>query len=255
MMFIDTHTHLTMDTYVQDLNDVIQRATDKDVLKIITVGTDLESSRASIALAEQYPELFAAVGIHPHEAHADSKTLKKMKELADHPKVVAIGEIGLDYYYDFSPRDLQHTLFKAQLELARQANLPVIVHVREAMDDALSIIQSFGTASWKGVFHCYGGTRKEIPDILNLGFHISFTGVVTFKNFRRIDAVQAVPLTCLLLESDAPYMTPVPHRGKRNEPMYLPYTAEAIAKMLGCPLHDLVESTTHNAVSLFNLAP
>jgi TatD DNase family protein len=254
MMLIDTHTHLTTNAFGQDLDDVIQRAKDADVMKMITVGTDLESSRNSIVIAERYPEIYAAVGIHPHEAGIGIQALTRIQNLADHPKVVAIGEIGLDYYYDLSPRDQQHTWFKSQLELARKLNLPVIIHVREAMDDALSIIQSAGTSPWRGVFHCYGGTRKQIPDILNMGFYISFTGVVTFKNFKHADAVQAVPLNRLLLETDAPYMTPVPHRGKRNESMYLPYTVQALAKIMGVPPLNLIESSTQNADSLFKLA-
>jgi TatD DNase family protein len=252
-MLVDTHTHLTMNEFKADLDDVIQRARDSGVMKMITVGTDLESSRDSVSLTERYHEIFAAVGLHPHEANKEFGGLSRIRELAAHFKVVAIGEIGLDYYYDFSPREFQHHCFKAQLELARQLDLPVIVHVRDAMDDALSIIRSAGKPPWRGVFHCYGGTREEIPDVLKMGFHISFTGVVSFKNFRHMDAVQEVPLSRLLLETDAPYMTPVPHRGKRNEPMYLPYTVQAIAKMTDISEERLIKSTTQNANTLFHL--
>jgi TatD DNase family protein len=252
-MLVDTHTHLTMSEFEEDLDDVIQRAREAGVMKMISVGTDYDSSHGSISLAERHHEIFAAVGLHPHEADTDLGNLSWIQELAAHSKVVAIGEIGLDYYYNFSPRDLQQHWFKAQLELARQLNLPVIVHVRDAMNDALSIIRSAGTPPWQGVFHCYGGTRKEIPDILKMGFHVSFTGVVSFKNFMQMDAVQAVPLSRLLLETDAPYMAPVPYRGKRNEPMYLPYTLQAIAKITDIPADRLIKSTTQNADLLFHL--
>ena len=254
-MFIDTHIHLSLDVFKDDLNDVIRRARDAGVMKMISVGTDLKSSRISIALAERYPEIFAAVGVHPHEAKTDLKTLSHIEELAAHPKTVAIGEIGLDYYYNFSPHDLQHDWFRIQLGLARRLDLPVIIHVRNAMNDAISIIRSAGPSPWQGVFHCYGGTVKELPDVLDMGFYISFTGVVTFGNFRRTDTVQTVPLNRLLLETDAPYMTPVPYRGKRNEPMYLPCTARAIAEIKDVPADDLVRTTTQNAESLFHLVP
>ena len=252
-MLIDTHIHLTLNVFKDDLNDVIQRARDAGVIKMISVGTDLESSRNSILLADRYPDIFATVGVHPHDAKTDLKILSRIEELTAHPKVVAVGEIGLDYYYNFSPKNLQHDWFKMQLELARRLNLPVIIHVRNAMNDAVSIIRSAGPSPWRGVFHCYGGTVQELPDVLDMGFYISFTGVVTFKNFRQTDAVRTVPLNRLLLETDAPYMTPVPYRGKRNEPMYLPFIAQTITEIMSVPADDLCGITTRNAESLFHL--
>lgn len=254
MQYIDTHIHLNLDQFKDDIDLVIERANSAGVNQMITIGTDLKSSEESIALAENYAELYAAVGVHPHEAAKTGITnLSEIEHLAKHPKVVAIGEIGLDYYYDFSPQDVQHSLFKIQLKMARRLNLPVVIHVREAMQDALKVIDKAGTTPWRGVFHCFGGTKEDIPEVLERGFHVSFTGVVTFKNFKHTEAVQSVPLNRLLLETDAPYMTPVPHRGKRNEPVYLAYTAQWIADIMDIPIERLVQQTTENAKSLFGL--
>jgi len=254
MAYIDTHIHLDLKPFAQDLEEVLRNARKAGVDRMITVGTDLNSSRASVALAEKHRMLWAAAGIHPHEAaNAEATHLTEIERMTRHPRVVAVGEIGLDYHYDFSPRHIQKKLFLQQLKMSRRFNLPAIIHVREAMEDALEIIDTSGEPPWRGVFHCYGGTAEEVPEVLSRGFHISFTGVVTFKNFKHADAVKAVPLDRLLLETDAPYMTPVPHRGKRNEPVYLPYTAVWIANTLNMDPELLMQSTTRNAVSLFKL--
>lgn len=249
---IDTHLHLNLDPFKDDRDAVIDRAREAGVTRMITIGTDLESSRASVALAEQYPEVWAAVGIHPHEsARAGENDMREIETLARHPRVAAVGEIGLDYFYDYSPRDIQQSIFSQQLERAGEWHLPVIVHVREAMQDAIRVIDAAGSGPWEGVFHCFGGNADDVPRILERGFHLSFTGVVTFKNFKRVDAVKAVPLHRLLLETDAPFMTPVPHRGKRNEPVYLIHTARWMANAMDIPLKILIQTTAQNALSLF----
>jgi len=250
--YIDTHIHLNLDVFENDLDTVIKRARGAGVDRMITIGTDLQSSRASVLIAERYPEVWAAVGIHPHEsACADQNDPDEIALLTRHPRVVAIGEIGLDYYYDHSPRDIQQSLFQVQMKMARQLHMPVIIHAREAMDDAIEAIDASGPSPWKGVFHCFSGTLEDVSKVLKRGFHLSFTGVVTFKNFKQADTVKAVPIRRLLLETDAPFMTPVPHRGKRNEPVYLPYTAQWIADTYEIPLETLVNTCTQNALSLF----
>lgn len=253
--FVDTHTHLNMDAYEGDRDVVVERSLAGGVQWIIDVGVDIPTSVRSVELCSKYPSLFSAVGIHPHEASkASTDTLSRVETLCQNPKVVAIGEIGLDYHYNFSAPEIQKQFFFAQLQLARKLQKPVIIHVREAMTDALSLIRSIASSGWKGVFHCFGGKAKDIPEILDMGFMISFTGVVTFHNFKKQDLVRMVPLDRLLLETDAPYMTPVPFRGKRNEPRFLPYIANAIALIHQIPEQVLAEVTTANAKKLFGLA-
>lgn len=254
MQYIDTHIHLNDDRFREDFDQVLERAKGADVGCMITPGTDLQSSRESMILAEKHAEIYAAVGVHPHEAAKTGiNDLAEIERMVKHLKVVAIGEIGLDYYYDFSPQDVQRSLFKIQLKMAKRLNVPVIIHVRDAMQDTFKVIDAAGQPPWQGVFHCFGGTKADIPGVLDRGFHISFTGVVTFKNFEHADAVRSVPLDRLLLETDAPYMTPVPHRGKRNEPMFLVDTASWIANARNISLETLAQATTSNARSLFGL--
>ncbi|MBN2104433.1 TatD family hydrolase [bacterium] len=254
MHTIDTHVHLDQDLFNEDLDEVIKRARNAGVSRMITVGTDLKSSRDSVTIADRFPEVWAAVGVHPHEAaRTCGSDLSEVEKLISHPKVVAIGEIGLDYYYHYSPPDVQQFLFSQQLKIARRFDLPIIIHVREAMEDAIKVIDSSGSAPWSGVFHCFSGTSEEVPKVLERGFHLSFTGVVTFKNYKNTDAVRAVPINRLLLETDAPYMTPVPHRGKRNEPSYILYTAHMIADILGVSFETLMVSSYKNALTLFGL--
>ncbi len=251
-MFIDTHAHLMMSQFDGDMENVLQRARDVDVQKILNVGTDIQTSQTAVRQSQKFSEIYTAAGIHPHEvSKCMDEDWEHLNALLTEPKVLALGEIGLDYYYDYSPRDIQKEWFKKQLQLARELDLPVIVHSREAMEDTLSVIDEAGDSPWKGVFHCFGGTKEDVPEILKRGFHVSFTGVVTFKNFSEKDAVLAVPLERLLLETDAPFMTPVPHRGKRNEPVYIPIIAEWLAGFYNVPIKRIEEQTTKNAVGLF----
>ena len=253
-MFVDTHAHLNMGDFDGDREGVIERALKAGVEAVMDIGTDLVSSRKAAALAAAFASVYAAAGVHPHEAaKATEQDLVTIDSLALEPNVVAVGEIGLDYHYLLSPVDVQQAVFRRQIELGLRSGKPLIVHVREAMPDALRILRETGAAPYRGVFHCYGGTKDEVQTVLQLGFHVSFTGVVTFSNFKNWTTVAAVPLERLLLETDAPYMTPVPFRGKRNEPAFLVYTAGAIAGLHGIRVEDLAGLTTQNAKRLFGL--
>jgi len=251
-MWVDTHAHLNMDVFDRERKGVIQRAEEVGVGMIVDVGTDAKSSRKAVENSEEYDIVWAAVGVHPHDA-GEMKTREffEIERLLDHPKVVAVGEIGLDYHYDFSPREIQRSVFRRQLSLATERNFPVIIHVREAMGEALSIVSDLKGAFPRGVFHCFSGTGEEVSEILGKDFFISFTGVVTFKNFARWDVVRSIPLEKLLLETDAPYMAPVPCRGRQNEPAFLIHTAKVLAGVYGMEMEELAHITTSNAKTLF----
>jgi TatD DNase family protein len=271
-MFVDTHAHITSKEFDRDRDDVVRRALDADVRFIVNPGTDLEDSRRAIELAERHEGVFACVGFHPHEARkADEKSLREIEELSSHPKVVAIGEIGLDYHYDFSPREAQHRVFRAQLEIARRKNLPVVIHTRESDDDTVGIVREAVEAApdWrahraaphsrhpapKGVFHCFSGDAAQARKMVDMGFYVSLPGVVTFKNPGLALAVAAgVSAEHLLLETDSPYLAPVPHRGKRNEPANIPLIASKIAELQRLSLEDVARTTTYGANNLFGIA-
>ena len=253
-MFVDTHAHIHTNPFKEDLDDVIKRAQEAGVEAVIDLGVDVETSQLAIENTRQYDMVFAAAGVHPHEAsHWNPSIRDALFDLLKQQKVVAVGEIGLDYHYHFSTPEEQEPAFCDQLAMAREMDLPVVVHSRKAIEDTLAQIDSVSTDSWQGVFHCYGDTEIEIPAILKRGFHVSFTGVVTFKNFKRYEAVLAVPLDRLLLETDAPFMSPTPLRGKRNEPAFLVHTAQWLAELYGISLETLANQTTQNARNLFGL--
>ncbi len=253
-MLIDTHAHLNLSSFDDDREEVVHRARDAGVEIILDVGTDLETSRKAVQNCQQIEGVHAAAGIHPHDSvKAGMQDLDEIEKWLDNPKVVALGEIGLDYHYDFSPPEIQRDLFSRQLRLAQRKDIAVIIHMRESMEDGLVTIDRSGKSPWKGVFHCYGGTVEEVDLVLERGFYISFTGVVTFRNFKDIDKIRAVPLHKLLLETDAPYMAPVPHRGKRNEPGFLVDTARVLADIYGVDYETFTEATTANARMLFGL--
>jgi TatD DNase family protein len=253
-LLVDTHAHLNGAEFDGDRGEVIGRALAAGVEAVIDVGTDAESSGKAGGFAEREPAVFASVGIHPHEAsRASDADLKRIETLLDSPKTVAVGEIGLDYHYSYSPHDVQRTLFLKLVEIGLKKNKPLIVHVREAMPEALRILRDLGAAPYRGVFHCYGGTLSEAAEVLDLGFHISFTGVVTFRNYSDSEIVRAVPPGRLLLETDSPYMTPVPLRGRRNEPAFLTHVADRAAAMRGATSGEIAALTTGNARALFGL--
>ncbi|MDO3380060.1 TatD family hydrolase [Geoalkalibacter halelectricus] len=252
---IDTHAHLDNRPFAQDLEDVIARARDNDVDTILTVGCDLESSRHSIALAQRFTEVYAAVGIHPHDAlQADEEGLRQLRELAVAAKVVALGETGLDYYRDRAPRDAQRLAFRRQIRLARELALPLIVHDRDAHEDILTILREEQAAEVGGVIHCFSGDLAMARACLEMGFYISFPATITYpKNSELREVVRSVPMERLLIETDCPYLAPQPFRGKRNEPAYVRLTAEKVAEIKGLSLEDVARITTLNAGNLFGI--
>lgn len=253
-MLFDSHAHIDDEQFDVDREQVIKRAIEKGVTGIINVGTCIPSSARSVALAGQYEGIYAAVGIHPHDAEgileSDYQQLIAWSKL---DKVVAIGEIGLDYYRDLSPRDAQRAVFIRQIDVARQMNMPLIIHDRDAHGDILDIIKK-EAKGLSGVLHCFSGSMEMAKEVIKLGFYISIAGPVTFKNAAKLPEIAAsVPLECLLVETDSPYLTPHPHRGKRNEPAYVRIVAEQVASLRGIELSALVEATSANVRRLFKI--
>jgi TatD DNase family protein len=249
----ETHCHLNHARFDEDRETVIARARDAAVTELIEIGYDLESSRAAVALADTRAGLYAAVGLHPHDAAAwEAAAENEIRRLAAEPGVIAIGEIGLDFYRDLSPREAQFTAFAAQLDLAGELGLPVIIHTRQSMTEALAVLTPYGSAGLPGVLHCWNGSLAQAEEAVALGFYLGIGGVVTYKNAGELlDVVRAIPLDWLLLETDCPYLPPTPHRGKRNEPAYLPLIAEKIAELKGTSPETVAEVTRANALRLF----
>lgn len=250
-MLFDTHAHYYDRAFDADRDQVLSALPGSGVGLVLCPGCDLPTSREAIALAERYPHVYAAAGIHPEDALGlPENWLEEVERLTRHPKVKAIGEIGLDYYWKEVPRDLQKEVFRAQLTLATQLNLPVIVHDREAHGDCLAIVQDFPQV--RGVFHCYSGSTEDAKQLIKWGWHLSFTGTITFKNARKApEVIQAVPLERLMVETDAPYMAPTPYRGKRCDSRYVYRMAETIAEIKGLPVEEVVRITTENGKRLF----
>jgi TatD DNase family protein len=250
---IDTHCHLEMDQFNSDRVDVIERAKNAGIEAMITIGSDLKGNKGALELSEGYDSVYATVGIHPHDAKDFTDDIyRKLKEWATTEKVVAIGEIGLDYHYDNSPREVQREVFKRQLLLAKETNLPVVIHSREAKKDTLEIVRESGIR--KGVFHCFSGDIDMAEKVVVMGFHISIAGPVTFKHAKKlVEVAKSVPDDYLLIETDAPYLAPEPFRGKRNEPSYLVNTARTIAELREISMGDLSRITTLNAKRLFRI--
>ena len=257
MFLIDTHTHLDFSEFDGDRERVIERALAAGVRAIVNVGADVASSQAAVALAEAYPQVYAAVGVHPHDAKTVTKeVLGELRALASHPKVVAIGEIGLDFYRDLSPRDQQRQAFEQQLALAREAGKPVVIHDRQAHQEVMATLHRWAEGSHKpvGVLHCFSGDLAMAQQAIELGFYISVAGPVTFENARRLrELVRQLPLEKLLVETDCPYLTPHPHRGKRNEPAYVKLVAQEVARTKGSSLEEVAHITSDNAQILFSL--
>ncbi|MDQ7786810.1 MAG: TatD family nuclease-associated radical SAM protein [Thermodesulfovibrionales bacterium] len=259
--FIDTHCHLEMDAFDPDREAVIQRAKDSGIAALITIGSDMAGNIGGIDLAEKYDFIYSSVGFHPHDAKDfTGEIFDKIKgwatsrysALTKGGKIVAIGEIGLDYHYDNSPRDIQREVFRKQLLLAKESNLPVIIHSREAQKDTLDIVEESGVRT--GVFHCFSGDLKMAKRVIAMGFHISIAGPVTFRKSLTLQEVaKAIPDEYLLIETDAPYLTPEPFRGRRNEPAYIVHTAQVIAKIRNVTLEDIARITTLNARRLFHI--
>lgn len=269
-MFVDSHAHLFFKDFEDDLDDVIRRALDVGVDYIICPGTDLETSRKSVELAEKYDIIYASVGFHPHDAKkaalgnglASANILEEIEKLSFHLKVVAIGEIGLDYHYNFSPPDVQREVFSEQITIARRRHLPIIIHSREAEVDTLRIIEAQITAEssaqLKGVFHCFPGDTAMASKVISWGFFISIPGPVTFpvkpgKSNPMVEVVQRIPAKHILLETDSPYLTPHPYRGKRNEPANITFIAKKIADLRETSVEAIGQTSSLGARKLFGI--
>lgn len=254
-MLIDTHCHLQDKRFAGDLEAVLDRAQEAGVAYALVVGSNLATSREACELAQKYPQLFAIVGVHPHDSKdADRATFDEIRKLAAQERVVALGEMGLDYHYDFSPRKIQQRVFRYQIGLARELGLPIVIHDREAHADTMAILKEEKAEEVGGVLHCYSGSWEMARECIKMGFYISIAGPVTFANAKKlVQVVENLPLEHLLVETDAPYLTPVPHRGKRNEPAYVRHVAEAIARIKGIAVEEVEEQTTANAIKLFGL--
>jgi len=250
---IDTHCHLQWEKFNTDRDAVMQRAADAGVTRMITLATNLATSYQVIELAEKYPCVYAGVGIHPTDAvDAGPDDLAEIERLAAHPKVVAIGETGMDFYWDASGRDVQEHFFREHLKLSSKLNMPVIVHNREAGKAIMHVVSSMNDTPLKGVFHCFAEDKAYADAVLRNNFHISFTGNITYKKSNLPEVSRHVPVDRLLLETDSPFLPPVPYRGRRNEPAFVKNIAEKHAEIRGLPVSELCAHTTENAERLFN---
>ena len=253
-MLFDTHAHYDAEQFDQDREAVLAGLPSRDVSFVVNPGCDIRSSRKAVELARQWPFLYAAVGYHPEECGPyDPAELDVFRELARDPKVVAIGEIGLDYYWEENPpRELQRRVFRDQMAVARELELPVIVHDREAHGDSLSIIREFPQV--RGVFHCFSGSAGMAQELVKLGWMISFTGVLTYKNARKaVEAAQAAPLDRIMIETDSPYMAPVPHRRKRNDSGYVRHVCEKLAEIKGISFEECARITLENGLRFYGI--
>ncbi|ADU28331.1 TatD family hydrolase [Evansella cellulosilytica] len=254
-MLFDTHVHLNADQYEEDVNEVIERALANEVTNMVVVGFDEKTIPKAIQLAETYDFIYAAVGWHPVDAiDFEERHLQWLKELSSHEKVVAIGETGLDYHWDKSPKSVQKEVFRKQIQLAKEVKLPLIIHDREAHQDIVNILKEEDAQEVGGIMHCFGGDLHIAKQCLDLRFHISFGGPVTFKNAQLPkDVAKEIPMDRILVETDAPYLAPHPYRGKRNEPAYVKLIAEKIAELKEINVVDFAKMTTENAKKLFGI--
>jgi TatD DNase family protein len=265
-MFIDSHCHLFYDDFKNDLPEVISRAINSGVKYFIVPATNHETARQAIELAERYPSIFVSVGFHPLDlSEFTTERLAIIEKMIAHPKVIAIGEIGIDYFYDRSPREYQKEIFSLQIELAIRKNLPIIVHTRDSVQDAIDIAVRYAKSypEWRnegkfqggkrGVFHCFTGDAAQAKALFDSNFLISFPGPVTFKKSTMPDMIKEIGIENIIIETDSPYLTPVPFRGKRNEPSYIPLIAQKIADTVNISIEEVGRVTTANAKKLFNL--
>ncbi|HIA32332.1 MAG TPA: YchF/TatD family DNA exonuclease, partial [Nitrospinaceae bacterium] len=257
-MIIDTHAHIDMDAFDDDRSEVIQRAKDNGIDYILNVGCDIESSLRSIELAERYDFIYGTAGIHPHDVKKiDYQTYDQLKQLLTHPKIIALGEIGLDFYKNYSPQDQQVEHFRKQVEIACQLQKPIIIHCRDANEDTIAILSDYfpkDASAHSGIFHCFSGNQELAERALEMGFYISFSGSVTFKKSDELRTVaKTIPADRLFIETDCPFLAPTPKRGKRNEPSYVIHTAQLIADIRGLDIKDIQRTTTLNFFELFGI--
>lgn len=252
---IDTHAHLDFPQYDQDREEVIKRAFDSGLEAFINIGVDLISCRKSIELASNHQRVYATVGVHPHDAEKfDDNACEFLRKLAGGKKVVAVGETGLDFYRDYSPREAQIRAFEAQIDLAKELGLPLVVHIRKAHREGLEILEEKQDGSLRGALHCFSGTLDDAKRGVALGFHVAFGGSLTFPKSRVQEIIKHIPYDRILTETDCPYITPVPHRGKRNEPSYVRHVVEKMAELLTpSSFREMDELTTSNAKRLFGI--
>ncbi|MGR3766402.1 TatD family hydrolase [Rossellomorea sp. NS-SX7] len=254
-MLFDTHVHLNAEQYNEDLEEVLSRAKEAGVGRMVVVGFDRPTIERAMELVERYDFLYASVGWHPVDAiDMKEEDLAWIEELSSHPKVVALGEMGLDYHWDKSPKDVQKEVFRKQIHLAKKVKLPIIIHNREATQDIVDILREEGAEEVGGIMHCFSGSPEIAQECVDMNFYISLGGPVTFKNAKKPKEVaQEIPMEKLLIETDCPYLAPHPNRGKRNEPAYVKLVAEQIAELKGISLEEVEKITTENANKLFNI--
>ena len=252
-MYFDTHAHYDSGAFDQDRDAVLSALPGRGIVLALCPGCDMDSSRKCVQLADRYPHIYAAVGVHPHDArHVPSGWLAGLDALSHHPKVKAIGEIGLDYHYNYSPKDVQQDVFRAQMALAFLRNMPVIVHDREAHRDCLEIVGSYPGVA--GVYHCYSGSLEDAKILVGMGWMLSFTGAVTFKDARRaLEVIKWLPMDRIMIETDAPYLTPEPWRGKRNDSGYVHRVAEVIAEVKQKTVEQVAAATMENGKRFINI--
>lgn len=254
-MFLDSHVHLDDVRFAEDRDQTIQRALDAGVTTMINVGADMNSTRESLKLAKGYPGIiYATAGVHPHDAkNVTEDDYRELENYLIHPEVLAVGEIGLDYHYDLSPRETQRIVFKQQLDLAVANDKPVIIHMREATEDTLNLLQQYAS-KLRGVMHCFSGSWETARAVLDLGLHLGFDGPLTFANSAKLREVAVkAPSDRILIETDCPYLTPVPYRGKRNEPAYVKEVAAVLAELKKMDLEEIASLTANNARGLFSI--
>lgn len=252
---IDSHSHIYTPRFDEDRQDVIQRAREAGITQLFQVGCNLEESKQVVALAEATPGIYASVGVHPHDAiTVTDEVIDALTELTKHPKVLAWGEIGLDFYYDNSPREIQQQAFEAQLARAVSLDLPIVIHTRDAEEETLEIMRRHPQPRG-GQVHCFTGTMGMAEQLLEMGWHLGFTGIITFKKAGDLrEVVKATPLDRLLIETDSPYLAPVPKRGRRNEPAYVAHVAAAVAELKGISVEELIQITSDNFKNLYSPA-
>lgn len=253
-MYFDTHAHYDSGAFSKDRTALLQQMPQHGIEFILNPGCDLETSETAVALADQFSHVYAAVGVHPNDCAAYTPEVEEgLRQLAAHPKVKAIGEIGLDYHWqDNPPPEHQKTVFRRQMELAQELDLPVIVHDREAHAHCLEIVREYPQVT--GVYHCYSGSLEDAKTLVKLGWMLSFTGVVTYPNARKsLEVLQWLPMDRIMIETDAPYLTPTPHRGKRNDSSYVHLVAQTIAEVKGLSLEECARTTTENGRRFFNI--
>lgn len=260
MMLVDSHCHIDGEQFDVDRDEVVQRARDAGVVAMLNIGTGDPHSddfTRAVAVAEKYDGVYASVGVHPHDAklYDDEAEAHLIEMVNSSKKVIAWGEIGLDYYYDHSPRGVQIEVFRRQIRTARDMGLPIIIHSRDADDETVEILtEACSRDGFRGIMHCFGGTPKMAEQLMKIGFFISFAGNVTFKKAENLrESARVVPLDRLLIETDCPFLTPVPFRGKRNEPAFVANTASFLADLYGTPVEQIASATTANFLGLFNL--